>query len=539
MHRVTSCQEKWPGTLLTITCIAAGGVLIARCYLGPFTFILPVSNPLNAEGIFALCVLLKALLSHRAPRVRVNAFLAPSDAVGIFAACLIAAIAFAGVVRFPLLHDAYVHIWNARIRTLHEVLETSFVTPRPGDLFFRPLGYLSYWLDYKWAGVDPIRWNLWNIGLHLINTALVFKLARKLCCGAWGAFIAALLFALNGTRCETVAWVGARFDLLATFFALAALLAIIRFIDESETRWLVFGCLCALAGFLSKESSYSLFLLVLLVIPFRDASHRPRIFRSAASLLVVCGIVLACRTYFLHGLGGYTTNSGAFTVLHFSATRTLKALLFRQWAVLLFPLNWTSTDLLLKLTLPILLIVSAAMASYSVAPRTLLATTLLWVIAAVLPAQHLLLIGQDLSGSRILYLPAVGFALFFGLLAGNSAAPGALRVLLPAGLVLFQFATLKHNLEIWRDVALLSQRACVAVSAELKGDPRQIVVSNLPNSLRGVFFLRNGLPQCAAIATGEPIERIVVAEDTPEHAPDARFFRWNTLTETFEPVAAK
>jgi hypothetical protein len=469
----------------------------------------------------------------------VKALFAPSAAVCISAACLIAVISFAGIVRSPLLHDAYVHIWNARIRTLHDVLETSFVKPRPGDLFFRPVGYLSYWLDYKWAGVDPVRWNLWNIGLHLLNTALVWKFARKLCCGAWGALIAALLFALNGTRCETVAWVGARFDLLATFFALAALLAIIRFIDGSEIRWLVFGCLCGLAAFLSKESSYSLFLLVLLIMPFRDTSHRSRIVKSAAGLLVVCGIVLIFRTWFLHGLGGYTTSTGAFTVLHFSATRTLKALLFRQWAILLFPLNWTSTDLLLKITLPILLIASAAMAYYSVARRALLATTLLWVVASVLPAQHLLLIGQDMSGSRILYLPAVGFALFFGLLAENSAAPGTLRILLPVGLVLFQFTSLKHNLAIWRDVALLSQRACVAISAELNGDPREIVVSNLPNSLRGVFFLRNGLPQCVAIMTGEPPERIAVAEDTPERPSSARFFRWNTQTETFEAVAAR
>jgi len=130
----------------------------------------------------------------------------------------------------------------------------------------------------------------------------------------------------------------------------------------------------------------------------------------------------------------------------------------------------------------------------------------------------------------------VGFALFFGLLAENSAAPKALRVLLPAGLVLFQFASLKHNLAIWRDVALLSQKACIAVSAELKSDPRQIVVSDLPNSLRGVFFLRNGLPQCVAIMTGEPPEKVLVAKDTPEHASDARFFQWNTQTETFEPV---
>ena len=250
----------------------------------------------------------------------------------------------------------------------------------------------------------------------------------------------------------------------------------------------------------------------------------------AVSVLVVCLLVFAGRTYFLHGVGGYVTTAGAPAILQFSLLRTVKGLFFRQWAILFFPVNWSTSDLLLKLTLPIALIAAGALAIYSSASRKLLATSLLWVIVAVLPAQHMLLIGQDLSGSRILYLPAIGFALFWALLAERSSP------LLPIGLLLFQLAALEHNLKLWRDVTLLANRTCLAVGAKLQTDPRNIVVTDLPNTLRGVYFLRNGFPQCVAIETGQPIDRITVAEDTPEHTPDARFFKWNSHTETFEPV---
>jgi hypothetical protein len=517
---VTSRQSTLLRILLLITAVAAGSFIVIR----------RAGSPLNAEGIFALSILLVALL----PRTNLSpnpVYATVSARFQIPAVLLIAALAFVPAIQSPLLHDAYVHVWSARIQSWTDLLQASLVHPRPGDLFFRPIGYLSYWLDYKWADSDPVRWNLWNIALHLLNTALVWKLARKLCCGVWGASIAALLFALHGTRPETVAWVGARFDLLATFFSLAALLGVIRYIDTGAIRWCAAGCVCAFAAFLSKESSYSLFLLVLLVMPFRDASYRPGIVRSAVGVLIVCALVFAARTYFLHGVGGYTTTTGAPAVLQFSLLRTVKALLFRQWAILFFPVNWSTSGLLLKITLPIALIAAALLAIYSSANRKLLAASLLWVIAAVLPAQHMLLIGQDLSGSRILYLPAIGFALFWALLAERSSP------LLPIGLLLFQLAALEHNLKIWRDVALLSNRTCIAVGAGLRSDSRDIVVSELPNSLRGVYFLRNGFPQCVAITTGQSIDRIMVAEDNPQHAPDARFYKWNGQREAFEPVA--
>ena len=148
------------------------------------------------------------------------------------------------------------------------------------------------------------------------------------------------------------------------------------------------------------------------------------------------------------------------------------------------------------------------------------------VIAAALPAQHLLLIGADLNGARVLYLPVLGFSLFWGFLV-EGCPPGTGRALLTTGLVLFQLIALEHNLSIWREVAFLAQRTCEATGEELRRDPRNIVVYGLPATRKGIYFLQNGFRQCIAMTTGQDMNRVSILEDDPRVPQNARFFSWN------------
>ena len=52
-------------------------------------------------------------------------------------------------------------------------------------------------------------------------------------------------------------------------------------------------------------------------------------------------VIFAYRWWALNGIGGYTAPGGEANILHFNIVRTIDALLLRQWAVLLFPFNWT------------------------------------------------------------------------------------------------------------------------------------------------------------------------------------------------------
>ena len=95
---------------------------------------------------------------------------------------------------------------------------------------YMPLTWLSYALDYKFWELNPFGYHLMNLFLHGCNAVGVFVLVSK-----WNkksaALVATLLWAWHPLRVETVAWVTARRDLLATFFVLLAFI----FFTKSES----------------------------------------------------------------------------------------------------------------------------------------------------------------------------------------------------------------------------------------------------------------------------------------------------------------
>jgi hypothetical protein len=86
---------------------------------------------------------------------------------------VVATIAYLPSLADPFLFDDYTHLSNAARQSGSELIANAlFVRPKAGDFFFRPVGYVSYWLDYRWAGHDSLRWHLWNVLVHATNSVL-------------------------------------------------------------------------------------------------------------------------------------------------------------------------------------------------------------------------------------------------------------------------------------------------------------------------------------------------------------------------------
>ena len=119
--------------------------------------------------------------------------------------------------------------------------------------YYRPLGFVSFAADWTlWQGW-PAGYHLMSILLHLLNTLLVFLLARRLL-GAEASAVAAAVFGLHVVNQEAVFWAAARFDLLATAGALGTLLLI-----GTRLKWRhAAAALVYLAALLSKESVVAL-----------------------------------------------------------------------------------------------------------------------------------------------------------------------------------------------------------------------------------------------------------------------------------------
>ena len=140
---------------------------------------------------------------------------APAILPGTNALALIAAV-FAAALYLPTLE--YGWVWDDRLL---------FATAGAGGLGaegLRPLSSLSFRLAW-WIGYGtPFFAHALSVLLHAIATWLVFRLAIHVGAISLVAFGAALLFAAHPIHTEAVAYVSGRPDLLATVFALAAIL---------------------------------------------------------------------------------------------------------------------------------------------------------------------------------------------------------------------------------------------------------------------------------------------------------------------------
>src|ERR1700694_5454783 len=87
----------------------------------------------------------------------------------------------------------------------------------------------------------------------------------------------------------------------------------------------------------------------------------------------------------------------------------------RLWAALYFPINWSSDPSTAFAIVTALYMGCLVWLAVQSRPSRRLWLPLGFILVAVIPPLHLLLIGADLVNSRILYLPSVGFCILIAL----------------------------------------------------------------------------------------------------------------------------
>ena len=126
---------------------------------------------------------------------------------------------------------------------------------------YRPLRYLSYWIDHLLGGGAPWAYHGANVALHAATAVVVVRLGRRFGAGPLIAGLAGLAFAWHPLATEVAAYVSGRRDLLATLFGLGALLSWTR----RPAGATAFAVVLLLAAVASKESGL-LFLPLLFLV---------------------------------------------------------------------------------------------------------------------------------------------------------------------------------------------------------------------------------------------------------------------------------
>lgn len=135
------------------------------------------------------------------------------------------------------------------------------------DFDLRWLSYASLaWTARLFSDVVPFFFHLGNTLLHAVNTVLLFYLLRQLIASVvpdaartpnlvWGAWLAALVFALHPVAVFAVGYVAQRSILMATLFALLMQMAYLHGILSGRGRWLLLSVFLYFLAVSSKEHS--------------------------------------------------------------------------------------------------------------------------------------------------------------------------------------------------------------------------------------------------------------------------------------------
>lgn len=233
------------------------------------------------------------------------------------------------------------------------IKRVSFDNIRTIILGARPVVYLSIMLNYQLSGLNVIGWHIFNIGLHVANSFLVYlfilrtltmpalkaKYAEK---AKWMALFGTLLFGVHPIQAEAVTYIVQRSELLAAFFYLGAVLLFISGAQTGKWRYYAAAFLSSVLAMGSKEWAVTLPAVIFLYdyLILSEGNIRTALSRWKAYIVLVLSWGILLRTVSLFS----ESSSVGFNISTPSSSGTA----LTAWTYLLTSFNviWTYARLL-------------------------------------------------------------------------------------------------------------------------------------------------------------------------------------------------
>lgn len=179
-------------------------------------------------------------------------------------------LAYLNSLRNTFVYDDYITITNNHFIRDWRYLSAFFSQKYfvvSGELTYRPIVTLSYFLEYALWQLKPWGYHLTNIIIHTLNVYLVYCMAYRLFYNRQSAFISCLIFSIHPIFTEAVNAVSYREDLLSATFLLTAFLLFLKSNRSTGRRNFIicyaFSLCTYLFALLSKEMAITLPFLIL------------------------------------------------------------------------------------------------------------------------------------------------------------------------------------------------------------------------------------------------------------------------------------
>jgi Flp pilus assembly protein TadD len=365
-----------------------------------------------------------------------------------------------------ILGNPQVHSWShiPEYFTTHVWGHVTLGPGRRAAAYYRPvflLWELTTWLLFR---TGTVGWHISAMALHMLTTALVYLLVRRITRDCMLATAAALLFGVHPVHVEAVAWVSGATEPLAAAPFLGAMLCWLRAHESPHSMWwraasaTLYG-----VALLAKETTIVL-PVVLLTYELLRRRDRAGLVRRLMPYVVVALLYLLARRVVLRDTANTEISLDVLlmtwpSVIWFYVSRAV-------WPVhlsLLYDVSlvkqFSASDVLLP---TLLAVVTGALVAWYARTNWVASFAVIWAVLLILPPLYLRAFAPgEFVHDRYLYLPSVGLCLLVALGLRQMQARAAL---VGVGVLAFLYSSLTVlESRPWSNEAALFSRA-VAVA---------------------------------------------------------------------------
>ncbi|MCC6547681.1 glycosyltransferase family 39 protein [Candidatus Sumerlaeota bacterium] len=357
--------------------------------------------------------------------------------------------------------------WDDNIYTFQESLVTDgslgtflriFQSSHHGNYY--PLTLVSFWIEYRIAGMTYAVYHLTNVILHVINAVICFRLLNRLCGNMSVAWLAALLFAVHPLRVEGVAWISSRKDLLAAMFYLFAMLGHVSMGRQGRISSGMIIFILHAAALMSKGTAVTLPVALLLIDYQQRRCFSPAVILEKVPLFILSVIFGLLAIRFQGEVGATASGLPQATLVERLSVASFAVLFY--FGKVLVPID-LSAFYLYPLTpdfafpgwlriMPLIAVPLALGALFFLRRNRSAFFGLAFFFVAIGPVLQFLSVGAAIAADRYTYLPGVGLAFTVALLVTQSFRNGKAALLVMALALIIPTI---HRITVWRDTESL------------------------------------------------------------------------------------
>lgn len=453
----------------------------------------------------------------------------------------LALLAYLPVLGIGFLSDDYGFLFRAETRDLRGYWGWNIFLPSHGAgvAYYRPFGMIMTWqLGWQLWGLNPLPYHLLGLLLHAATSVVLALLVADLAGKQWAGIFAGSLFAVFPAHTEAVGWLSAQWDIWAALFSLLSLWLFTRWWKETRSEQhgtqnaaplYLLSLLAYTLAIFSKESALTWIMVIALVPLLLKGQIKPsRVRAIIVALLPFAAVLLAytaIRFAAIGSFGVYDAADNSIEAYQSNITGNLGALLA--------PINSTVLANPIRLSVGVLCLIALAvgLAVYSKHYRRLVIFLGAALGLTILPVTTLRVIGVDLQGNRLLYLPStiycamVGVLLYRAIERTGGTVKRALAIAAGVVLVLSIGAAWMH-LSAWQTATRLADGSgetlarLIPYTAGGQGEPTPMrwFIQDPPDSYKGAQIMRNGLDDLYHFITGAPPPMITYVTN-PDQIP--------------------